>query len=370
MRPWQQIHAQADSVIVMPAKAPPMMRIPADDDDNNCTIQHGPTSRTLPQDWKGQEHQYSKIPTMHVMMMKACENSPRAVVGNDNNTMGTDPCGAVNEVEDARTSTTVTSTTGGDEHNDDDDQQPQHNNTNNGSMPLALDDPLRANLLVVAHICLGELWATDRNMVEPALKRLSDLCTEKKTPLVDAVNNRTAFQLIKGYAIIVEVMNLWRKDRKIQYLCCLVILNVADGGGGGGGGTAAGENQQDPPPADVGSTAGVVEAVVTAMQAFPAFFPVQLCGCGALTSLCRTSKENAHHLVQKNLNGIETIMSAIQRYPRATNLQVWARWCLQSILQWEDFRKAFLDAWVRSTVDDALFAKLDCPHRRPVVPSP
>jgi hypothetical protein len=356
MRPWQ-IHAQADSVMLMPAKT--RMMIPADHDDNSCTIQHGHTSSALPQSLNWQPHQNSTIPTTMHMMMK-CENSPRAVVV-DNNTMGTDPCCAVNKVEDISTSTTVTSTTGGDEH-DDNDQQPQNKNNNNGSMPLALDDPLRANLLVVAHICLGELWTTDRNMVEPALKRLSDLCTEKKTPREDAVNNRMAFQLIKGYAIIVEVMNLWRKDRKIQYLCCLVILNVADGGG------TAGEDHQDPPPADVGT--GVVEAVVTAMQAFPAFFPVQLCGCGALTSLCRSSKQNAHQLVQKNLMGIETIMSAIQRYPHATNLQVWARWCLQSILQWEDFRKAFLDAWVRSTLDDALFKKLESPHRRPVVPSP
>jgi hypothetical protein len=355
MRPWQ-IQAQEDSVILLPAKT--RMMIPAEAD--NCTTHHAHTSSALPQAWKGQEHQQSMIPTMHMMMK--CENSPRAVVGN-NNTMGIDPCcAAVNEVEDVSTSPTGTSTTGGDEH-DDNDQQKNTNN-NNGNMPLALDDPLRANLLVVAHICLGELWATDRNMVEPALKRLSDLCTEKKTPLVDAVNNRTAFQLIKGYAIIVEIMNLWRKDRKIQYLCCLVILNVADGGG-----TAVGENHhQDHPPADVGT--GVVEAVVTAMQSFPAFFPVQLCGCGALTSLCRNSKQHAHQLVQKNLMGIETIMSAIQRYPQATNLQVWARWCLQSILQWEDFRKAFLDAWVRSTLDDALFKKLDSPHRRPVVPSP
>jgi hypothetical protein len=355
MRPWQ-IQAQANSVIVMPANASTMILA----DDDNCTIQHAQTINTLPQSWKGQAHSHSTIPTMHMIK---CENSPRAVVAN--NIMGTDSCCAVvNEVEDAIASTTGTSTTGGDEHDDNNDDQQQQNNNNknnNGSMPLALDDPLRANLLVVAHICLGELWATDRNMVEPALKRLSDLCTEKKTPLVDAVKNRTAFQLIKGYAIIVEVMNLWKKDRKIQYLCCLVILNVADGG-------TAGENHQDHPPADVGT--GVVEAVVTAMQAFPAFFPVQLCGCGALTSLCRNSKQNAQHLVQKNLNGIETIMSAIQRYPHATNLQVWARWCLQSILQWEDFRKAFLDAWVRSTLDDALFKKLESPHRRPVVPSP
>jgi hypothetical protein len=214
------------------------------------------------------------------------------------------------------------------------------------NMPLALDDPLRENLLVIAHIALGDLWSTDRNIVEPALKKLSDLCTEKKT--TDAANNRKAFQLIKGYAIIVEVMNLWHKDRKLQYLCCLVILNVAEG-----------------EPDHVGT--GVIDAVVAAMKAFPTFFPVQLCGCGALTSLCRSSKQNAHHLVN-NLQGIETIMSAMQRYPKASNLQVWARWCLQSIHQWEDFRKAFLDAWVRSTLDDVLFEKQIT--LRPVVPSP
>lgn len=197
---------------------------------------------------------------------------------------------------------------------------------------MVLREHLRLNLLGMEQIILFDLWSNDRDTIEAALKKMSDLCSEKKD--VDATNNRAAFQLVNGCGIILAVMRQWRHDRKIQSLCCLVILNTTDG-------------------VDPKYIAGieVVDAVTLAMKMYPTFFPVQLCGCGALAGICQ-NKTNVDHLV-RNRQGIETIVNAMQRYPNTNKLQLWANLCLQNILNWEDFRKAFLDIWVRVTVDDA-----------------
>lgn len=205
---------------------------------------------------------------------------------------------------------------------------------NESAALMVLRDHLRLNMLGMEQLILFDLWSLDRATIETALKKLSDLCNNNKND--DAGNNRAAFQLVNGLGIILEVMRKWHHDRKIQSLCCLVILNTLDG--------------VDPKYL---ARLEIVDSVLFAMKTHAKFFPVQLCGCGALTGLCR-NKTNVDHLV-RNRQGIETIMCAMQRYSTTKKLHLWASLCLENILKWEDYRKVLLDVWVRVTIDDALF---------------
>jgi len=174
-----------------------------------------------------------------------------------------------------------------------------------------------------------DVWREERKRVEAALNELISL-SFKGDENSTATAISTEIDEVGGAAILVGVMKKWQAHSRIQSLLCQLLINLTS-------------TVSCLPFTELWFGVGGLDIVVDSMKRFPFIHKLQCNACGLLANVVMTTKWHADHLVNK-LVGHEMVISAMIRFPYAARLQHYACTVLQTVSQWDGFKKAIVKA--------------------------
>jgi hypothetical protein len=211
----------------------------------------------------------------------------------------------------------------------------------------------------IPKLVLVDLHKNDSSAVKQALKRMDKLLPiEDDEEDSDELQDRRQDLIRTGaVAMVVLTMQKWRGNKKIQEHACRFLghfqyycRSYEDGG----------YYYLE----DTLAKAGGIEAVLTAIQAFPNSLKVCRAGCWTLShwnwlvplqdDLVPGLWMTISRRFIEEWNGLQIIKTTMKAFPQDGDLQAWCCGIFDRLAHQKDFRKALIDAGLISSVGAAL----------------
>ena len=185
----------------------------------------------------------------------------------------------------------------------------------------ALDKEREASLSqdkeAILKLLTDDLWSNDKKAIPSSLAKLSNYCVDSKDR---SLVNKQYILENDGVGLITQVMKMNQTDIDILAWAAAALANLIDGFDGA---------------CDKVQRLGGAQIVIQTMKAHPDQGLVQSTGCCFIGNFIWKNKDRMKLSVE--LDGIPTILSAMDKCPEDLHLQKCASWVLYSLCQESEY---------------------------------